>query len=90
MRYAVNVVILNNGLGVRKVILRVNLRQEASRMKLSIGTSAEQELFDVEETGSGNIEMNVVAAESRRKRDILRDLQRFGLIRATESWKSRE
>ncbi len=32
------------------------------------------------EVSSGDIEMNVVAAEGRGKRDILRDLQRFGLI----------
>ncbi len=80
MRYAVNVVILNGGLGVRKVILRINLRRETSRKELSIRANAIKELFDFGEVSNGDIEMNVIAAESRRKRDILRDLQRFRLI----------
>ena len=75
-----NVVILNDGIGVRKVIFRINLRHEARRKELSIGTNAVKELFDVGEVSSGDVEMNVIAAESSRKRDILRGLQRFRLI----------
>ncbi len=51
-------VILNDCLGVRKVILRVNLRQEASRMKQSIGTNAVNELIDVGEVVGLNVEEN--------------------------------
>lgn len=76
----VNVVILNDGLGVRKVILRINLRREARRKELSIRANAVKEFFNFGEVSSGDIEMNIIATESRRKRDILRGLQRFRLV----------
>lgn len=77
---AVRRVVLNGGLGVRKVNLRINLMREGSRMEQSIRADAVKELIDVVEVSSRDIEKNVVAAESRRKCDILRDLKRCGLI----------
>ena len=67
-------VILNGGLRVRKVILRINLRRETSRKELSIGTNAVKELFDFGEVSSGDVEMNVVAADGRRKRRLYNEL----------------
>lgn len=76
----VSSVAMNDSLGVRKVILRINLMREASGKELSIRAAAIKKFIDVREMGSGDVEMNVVAADGRRKRDILRGFRRFGLV----------
>ena len=71
---------VNAHLWVMKVILRVNLRHEPCRMKLIVRTNAVKKFLNVRKVISRNVEENKVAAESRRKRDILRYFHRLGLV----------